>query len=119
MQACLIKDPEKRPAAEQLLQHEWLVKQVQAETAGVPEGTEFKAAEHQTLNSSSTWLSRQITKLKSNRNHNSPSSDNITAARNGHSLIHMPQLWHIHAEDIETGSGHGVQPYARMVTKSS
>ena len=37
MQACLIKDPEKRPSAEQLLQHEWLVKQVQAEAAGVPE----------------------------------------------------------------------------------
>ena len=37
MQACLMKDPEKRPSAEQLLQHEWLVKQVQAEAAGVPE----------------------------------------------------------------------------------
>lgn len=32
-----MKDPEKRPSAEQLLQHEWLVKQVQAEAAGVPE----------------------------------------------------------------------------------
>ena len=32
-----MKDPEKRPPAEQLLQHEWLVKQVQAEAAGVPE----------------------------------------------------------------------------------
>ncbi len=37
MQACLTKDPEKRPSAEQLLQHDWLVKQVQAEAAGVPE----------------------------------------------------------------------------------
>ncbi len=37
MQACLTKDPEKRLSAEQLLQHEWLVKQVQAEAAGVPE----------------------------------------------------------------------------------
>ncbi len=41
MQACLIKDPEKRPSAEQLLQHEWLIKQVQAEAAGVPEVTFF------------------------------------------------------------------------------
>jgi len=37
MQACLMKDSEKRPSAKQLLQHEWLVKQVQAEAAGVPE----------------------------------------------------------------------------------
>jgi len=75
---------------------------------------EFKAAEHQTLSSSGTWLSRQMTKLKSNRNRNGPSSDSIAAARNGHSLFHMP-----HAEDIETGSGHGIQPYAQMVTNSS
>ncbi|DBA80162.1 TPA: hypothetical protein ACH3X2_007633 [Trebouxia sp. C0005] len=119
IQACLIKNPEKRPSAEQLLQHEWLVKQVQAEAAGVPEGMEFKAAEHQTLSSSGTWLSRQMTKLKSNRNHNSSSSDSIPAARNGHSSFRMPRLWHTHAEDIETGSGSGVQPYAQMVTTSS
>ena len=37
MQACLVKDPKARPSAEQLLQHEWLVKEVQAEAAGVPE----------------------------------------------------------------------------------
>ncbi len=41
MQACLTKDPEKRPSAEQVLQHDWLVKQVQAEAAGVPEVSFF------------------------------------------------------------------------------
>ena len=37
MQACLTKDPRERPSAEQLLQHEWLVKQLQAEAVGLPE----------------------------------------------------------------------------------
>ena len=37
VQVCLTKDPRERPSAEQLLQHEWLVKQVEAEAASLPE----------------------------------------------------------------------------------
>lgn len=37
VQACLTKDPKARPSAQQLLQHDWLVGQVEAEGKGVPE----------------------------------------------------------------------------------
>lgn len=37
VQACLTKDPKVRPTAVQLLQHEWLVGQLEAEAKGIPE----------------------------------------------------------------------------------
>ena len=39
MQACLTKDPQQRPSAEQLLQHEWLVGLIEAEAKGIPEAS--------------------------------------------------------------------------------
>ena len=36
-QACLIKDPKDRPSAGQMLQHDWLMRQLAAEAAGIPE----------------------------------------------------------------------------------
>ena len=37
VQACLNKNPKDRPSAEELLHHDWLVRQLEAETAGIPE----------------------------------------------------------------------------------
>ena len=32
-----MKCPEERPCAEELLRHDWIVRQLEAETAGIPE----------------------------------------------------------------------------------
>lgn len=52
-------------------------------------------------------------KLKK-RNTSTHSSDSIAAGRSSPVRLHMPRLCRRHVEDIETGSGDGLQSYARM-----
>ena len=44
VQACLTKNPKERPSAEELLHHDWLVRQLEADTAGIPEVRPYHSA---------------------------------------------------------------------------
>ena len=43
VQACITKNPKDRPSAEELLHHDWLVRQLEAETASIPEVRPYRS----------------------------------------------------------------------------